>query len=84
MTIFERIHDGLQAISKGDVVRLATKPALMGRVRELVESCSTVRYAPGQSADMPTVISIVLLLHYANLVPPFQYALYAAEFLRPV
>lgn len=32
MTIFERISDGLQTISKGDIIRLSTKPAVLGRV----------------------------------------------------
>ncbi|GBF97420.1 hypothetical protein Rsub_09586 [Raphidocelis subcapitata] len=32
VTLFERIHDGLAAVAKGDTVRLATKPALVGRV----------------------------------------------------
>ncbi|KAF8056436.1 SMCHD1 [Scenedesmus sp. PABB004] len=32
VTVFERVHDGLQTISKGDVVRLNTKPAVLGRV----------------------------------------------------
>jgi hypothetical protein len=33
VTIFERISDGLQTISKGDIIRLSTKPAVLGRVR---------------------------------------------------
>jgi hypothetical protein len=32
VTIFERISDGLQTISKGDIIRLSTKPAVLGRV----------------------------------------------------
>jgi hypothetical protein len=32
VTIFERISDGLQTISKGDIVRISTKPAVLGRV----------------------------------------------------
>lgn len=31
--MFERIFDGLQTISKGDIIRLNTKPAILGRVR---------------------------------------------------
>jgi hypothetical protein len=34
VTVFERIFDGLAAISKGDIVRLNTKPAILGRVRQ--------------------------------------------------
>lgn len=34
VTIFERIDSGVLCISKGDVVRLAVKPAIIGRVRE--------------------------------------------------
>jgi len=33
VTVFERIFDGLQTISKGDIIRLSTKPAILGRVR---------------------------------------------------
>jgi hypothetical protein len=33
--VFERIFDGLQTISKGDIIRLSTKPAILGRVRHL-------------------------------------------------
>lgn len=36
--MFERIFDGLQSISKGDIIRLNTKPAILGRV----SSCMTV------------------------------------------
>jgi hypothetical protein len=32
VTVFECICDGLQSISKGDIVRLSTKPAVLGRV----------------------------------------------------
>jgi hypothetical protein len=35
VTVFERIFDGLQTISKGDIIRLSTKPAILGRVRHL-------------------------------------------------
>lgn len=38
VTVFERIFDGLQRISKGDVVRLNTKPAMLGRVSHRVLS----------------------------------------------
>jgi hypothetical protein len=33
VTVFERIFDGLQSISKGDIIRLNTKPAILGKVR---------------------------------------------------
>jgi hypothetical protein len=33
VTVFERVHDGVQAISRGDAVRLATKPPILGRVQ---------------------------------------------------
>ena len=33
VTLFERIHDGLAAVSKGDVVKLATKPQIIGKAR---------------------------------------------------
>lgn len=32
VTVFERVHDGLQTIRKGDVVKLSTKPTILGRV----------------------------------------------------
>ncbi|KAI8466921.1 MAG: hypothetical protein J3K34DRAFT_524164 [Monoraphidium minutum] len=32
VTLFERIHDGLAGVAKGDVVRLATKPQIVGKV----------------------------------------------------
>jgi hypothetical protein len=32
VTLFERIHDGLGAVAKGDIVRLATKPQIVGKV----------------------------------------------------
>jgi len=32
VTLFERIHDGLGAVAKGDVVRLVTKPQIVGKV----------------------------------------------------
>ena len=32
-TGFERVHDGVRRMGMGDVVRLATKPQLVGRVR---------------------------------------------------
>lgn len=32
VTLFERIHDGVQAINSGNVVRLTTKPQLVARV----------------------------------------------------
>lgn len=35
VTVFERIFDGLQTISKGDIIRLSTKPAILGRVSPL-------------------------------------------------
>lgn len=38
--MFERIFDGLQTISKGDVIRLNTKPSILGRVRVVLSlSC---------------------------------------------
>lgn len=33
VTVFQRIFDGMQTISKGDIIRLSTKPAILGRVR---------------------------------------------------
>jgi structural maintenance of chromosomes flexible hinge domain-containing protein 1 len=56
-TIFERVHDGLQAISRGDVVRLSTKPAIMGRVRLMLRQAVHALPSPlqGQHA-MPVAL----------------------------
>jgi predicted peroxiredoxin len=35
-TIFERVHDGINTVQKGDVIRINTKPAVLGRVSSML------------------------------------------------